>query len=117
MGSSWPLLAGRVTHEHFAKVWPNAPKPNPFTDALNRVQKYVVSSTLKEPLPREHSTLLGGDGVSAVRELKRTHDKPLVVFGSGVLFIDVPSTQFHLADSVIARTGVLIDIYERVSAR
>jgi len=145
MGPSWSLLAGRVTYEHFAPVWPKAPKPNPFTDALNRVQKYVVSSTLKEPLPWEHSTLLDGDGIGAVRELKRTHDKPLVIFGSGVLvqslmrehlvdecilqihprvlgtgrrlFVDVPSTAFHLTKSVTTKTGVIIAVYERDSAR
>src|ERR1051325_10729411 len=141
MGASWSLLAGRVTYEHFAKVWPKAAQPNPFTEALNRVQKYVVSSTLKEPLSWENSTLLSGDGASVVRELKRTHDKPLVIFGSGVLvqslmreqlidecilqihprvlgsgrrlFVDVPFTAFHLTESVTTKTGVIIAIYER----
>src|SRR5215203_54470 len=32
MGSSWSLLVGRTTYEDFAKVWPNQPKPNPFTE-------------------------------------------------------------------------------------
>jgi dihydrofolate reductase len=85
MGGAWSLLCGRRTYEHFAKVWPNMPKPNPFTDVLNRVDKFVVSNTLKEPLPWENSHLLAGDGVEAVARLKARHDKTLVIFGSGAL--------------------------------
>jgi dihydrofolate reductase len=51
MGIAWWLLAGRVSYEHLAKVWPDAPKPDPFTDVLNRVEKFVVSRTLTERRP------------------------------------------------------------------
>src|SRR5689334_14441301 len=43
MNAPWSLLAGRRTYEHFFKVWPRMAKPNPFTDVLNRVDKFVVS--------------------------------------------------------------------------
>ena len=46
MGNSWSLLTGRITYEDFARVWPNRPA-NPFTEALNRVEKFVASTTLK----------------------------------------------------------------------
>ena len=85
MGSSWSLLAGRRTYEHFFKVWPSMPKPNPFTDVLNRVDKFVVSRTLSEPLPWQNSHLLRGEGVESVRSLMARHDKTLVIFGSGAL--------------------------------
>jgi dihydrofolate reductase len=85
MGSKWSLLAGRRTYEHFFKVWPSMPKPNPFTDVLNRVNKFVVSRTLSEPLPWQNSHLLRGDGVESVRNLKARHDETLVIFGSGAL--------------------------------
>lgn len=141
MGTSWSLLAGRATFEHFKKVWPNAPQPNPFTDVLNRVQKFVVSSTLAEPLGWENSVLLKGDGVAAVIELKRSHDKTLVIFGSSALsqslmrqnlidefvlqihpvvlgegkrlFVDVPHTRFNLLDSVTTKSGVIIATLQR----
>jgi dihydrofolate reductase len=51
MATSGALLLGRRTYEDFYAVWPNRPKPNPFTDVLNNTMKYVASTTLKEPLP------------------------------------------------------------------
>ena len=84
MSSTWSLLAGRTTYERFADYWPKQ-EPNPFTAALNRVQKYVASTTLTEPLAWQNSTLLKGDAADAVVRLKGELDEELVVFGSGVL--------------------------------
>jgi dihydrofolate reductase len=84
MSSAWSLLAGRTTYERFADYWPKQ-EPNPFTEALNAAQKYVVSTTLTDPLPWQNSTLLKGDAAEAVAGLKRELDENLVVFGSGVL--------------------------------
>ena len=84
MGSSWSLLAGRITYEDLYGFWPKQPA-NPMTDALNRVEKFVASTTLTEPLPWQNSKLLKGDAADAVEELKQKHDKTLVIFGSGVL--------------------------------
>jgi dihydrofolate reductase len=146
MGSSWSLLVGRTTYEDFAKVWPNQPKPNPFTEALNNVKKFVASTTLTEPLPWQNSTLLKGDAADTVAKLKKEHDKTLVIFGSGVLvqslmrrdLIDEyvlqihplvlgkgrrlfpdgsPLTNFSLVDSVTTATGVIIATYPLASER
>jgi dihydrofolate reductase len=84
MSSTWSLLAGRTTYERFADYWPKQ-DPNPFTEALNSVQKYVASTTLTEPLSWQNSTLLKGDAADAVARLKEELDENLVVFGSGVL--------------------------------
>lgn len=83
MSSTWSLLAGRTTYEQFADYWPKQ-APNPFTEALTRVQKYVASTTLTEPLAWQNSTLLKGDAADAVAGLKGEPGE-LVVFGSGVL--------------------------------
>lgn len=84
MSGSWSLLAGRTTYERFADFWPKQ-EPNPFTEALNRVQKYVASTTLTEPLAWQNSVLLKGGAADAVAQLKQELDENLVVFGSGVL--------------------------------
>jgi len=84
MGSSWSLLAGRFTYEDVLGFWSRQP-PNPFTDALTNVEKFVASTTLTEPLAYPNSTLLKGNILDAITELKRTHDKTLVIFGSSVL--------------------------------
>jgi dihydrofolate reductase len=85
MASESALLFGRRTYQDFAGFWPNQPQPNPFTDVLNRSQKYVASRTLSEPLTWENSTLLRGDAGTAVAELKARSNEHLVVLGSGDL--------------------------------
>jgi dihydrofolate reductase len=85
MDQEGALLLGRFTYESFFAYWPTQ-KNNPFTDVLNRTQKYVPSRTLKEPLPWQNSTLLAGEATMSVARLK--HEIPrgrLTVLGSGVL--------------------------------
>jgi dihydrofolate reductase len=79
------LLLGRRTYEAFASFWPHQPDDNPFAAVLNERQKYVASTTLKEPLPWRNSTLLAGDATDAVARLKEQPGKDLVVLGSGEL--------------------------------
>ena|SRR3984893_11768243 len=83
--SSGALLFGRRTYEDFFNVWPKRTDDNPFTAVLNNTQKYVASTTLKEPLPWINSTLLKGDGAEAVARLKAQPGKDIVVLGSGGL--------------------------------
>jgi dihydrofolate reductase len=84
MSNTGPLLFGRRTYEDFYSVWSNR-TDNPFTEVLNNAQKYVASSTLKEPLPWVNSTLLGGDVTNTLTSLKSQPGKDFLVMGSGVL--------------------------------
>lgn len=105
MSSAWSLLAGRTTYERFADYWPKQ-APNPFTTALNQVDKYVASTTLTSPLSWRNSTLLTGDVPTAVAKLKADRDENLVVFGSGVL---VRSLLPHgLVDELVLLTHPLV---------
>jgi dihydrofolate reductase len=79
------LLFGRHTYEDFFSFWPNQPEPNPFTEVLNATRKYVVSTTLAEPLPWSNSTLLAGDPATTVAELKAQPGDHIAVLGSGEL--------------------------------
>lgn len=76
------LLFGRRTYEDFYAVWPKR-TDNPFTAFLNNAQKYVASTTLKEPLSWSNSTLLTGDAAAAVAALKEQSDMDFAVLGSG----------------------------------
>ncbi|MGW7287555.1 dihydrofolate reductase family protein [Streptomyces sp. NPDC054847] len=98
MSDAWALLAGRRTYERFADYWPRQ-EPNPFTEALNRVPKYVVSTTLTEPLTWQNSVLLKGDAVTAVARLKEQTPENLVVFGSGELVRSLLPN--HLVDELL----------------
>lgn len=78
------LLLGRKTYADFFEVWPNR-SDNPYTDVLNRTQKYVVSATLQNPLVWANSTLLRGDAVESITQLKSATEGTLLVMGSGAL--------------------------------
>ena len=54
----------------------------PGTDVLTRIPKVVFSHTLTEPLEWENSTLVAGDAVEAVREMKRGGDRSMRTIGS-----------------------------------
>lgn len=94
MGGGGAILLGRRTYEDFREVWP-ARKDNPYTEVLNRTRKYVVSRTLREPLPWENSVLV--DDVEAVAGIKE-REEGLTVHGSGELVRS------------LARLG-LVDVY------
>ena len=58
MAASDAMLMGRVTYEQMAAYWPNQPGGTPMVDYINSVPKYVVSTTLQEPLEWNNSTLI-----------------------------------------------------------
>ncbi len=74
------LLLGRVTYEGFAAAWPSM--EGEIADKLNAMPKYVVSSTLEEPLDWNNSTVLEGDVVEEVSRLRQELDGEIVVHGS-----------------------------------
>ncbi|HEX6121924.1 MAG TPA: dihydrofolate reductase, partial [Ktedonobacterales bacterium] len=76
-GTPRALLLGRRTYEDFYAVWPNR-TDNPFTAVLNAARKYVASTTLKEPLPWQNSTLLAGDAAEGVARLKEEPGRELL---------------------------------------
>jgi dihydrofolate reductase len=84
MATGGSLLFGRRTYEDFYAWWPHQ-TDNPFTPVLDNTQKYVASTTLKEPLAWRNSTLLEGDAAEAVARLKQQPGKDMVVLGSGEL--------------------------------
>ena len=84
MGNAGGLLLGRRTYQDFYSVSPKR-KESPYSAYMDNVKKYVASRTLKEPLPWQNSTLLNGDLVNALTELKKSQDKDLVIMGSGEL--------------------------------
>jgi dihydrofolate reductase len=78
------LLLGRRTYDGFAEAWPGRQDPMGFADKLNRMPKFVASTTLTEP-SWANTTLLTREVAGQVRELKARLSGDLLIYGSGVL--------------------------------
>jgi dihydrofolate reductase len=135
------MLLGRLTYENFAAFWPRQPADDPLAETMNGLQKYVVSTTLTEPLAWQNSTLIKSDVPGEVAKLKEGSGKEIQVIGSGELVQtlirhdlvdayrlmihplvlgkgkrlfreDTALTKLRLVDSKPTTTGVLILTYE-----
>jgi dihydrofolate reductase len=140
MASSGAMLFGRRTYEDFYGYWPRQ-TDNPFTPYLNQATKYVISSTLSEPLPWQNSSLLPGDPAASVADLKSQPGPDLGIVGSAQLVRSLlaanlidryvllihplvlgqgrrlfdergPGHDFDLVDSVTTSKGVIIATYQ-----
>ena len=77
------MLLGRKTFEEFAEYWP-AQGDEDFGGFINNVQKYVVSNTLTNP-EWKNSTVISGDVMGQLRDLKAQTGKNINLTGSGTL--------------------------------
>jgi dihydrofolate reductase len=101
------LLLGRVTYEIFASYWPtltdkenvrmvkeaggqaeamqsNTSEANPFSDRMNSLPKFVVSTTLKK-VSWNNSTLIKGNVAQEVAKLKQQPGQDILIVGSADL--------------------------------
>jgi dihydrofolate reductase len=86
MAASDAMLLGRVTYQEFASYWPYQNSADqPFTDYLNNTPKFVVSTTLAEPLQWQNSTLIQENVAEEIAKLKRQPGKDIGIVGSGTL--------------------------------
>jgi dihydrofolate reductase len=86
MAASDALLMGQVTYEGMAAYWPKQPGGTPMVDYINSVPKFVVSTTLEEPLEWNNSTLIdGNEFAEEIAELKRQSGKDITILVSGTL--------------------------------
>jgi dihydrofolate reductase len=92
------FVLGRRTYEIFAAWWPNVGDKDPTAAKLNHLPKYVASTTLGL-VDWEHTTILDGDVVEAVTQLKGEGGGELQIHGSG-----------RLAQTLMRHN--LIDVYE-----
>ena len=101
--ASGALLIGRVTYEIFAQAWPTLTdeenwrlvkeaggepgekaEGNPFSDRMNSIPKYVVSTSLSEA-SWNNSTLIRENVPEQVSRLKKQTGKDILVYGSAEL--------------------------------
>ena len=85
MESGGAMLFGHRTYEHMAAFWPHQTDGNPFTEYLNRVEKFVTTRDQGAKLDWQNSTLLAGEAADTVAALKETDGPDLTILGSGEL--------------------------------
>ena len=91
------LLLGRVTYEGFAEAWPQRDNNDPFTNRINSMTKYVVSTTL-DKAEWNNSQIISENVVEEIRKLKQQDGQDITVHGSG-----------NLVQTLIAND--LVDVY------
>ena len=103
MAASDALLLGRATYQEFASYWPYQNSADqPYTDYLNNTPKFVVSTTLEEPLEWQNSTLIKGNLAEEITELKRLPGKDITIIGSAAL------VQSLLADGLLDELRLMV---------
>ncbi|HEX4443312.1 MAG TPA: dihydrofolate reductase family protein [Galbitalea sp.] len=80
LNASDAVLMGRATYDGFAVVWPG--RSDEYSDRMNSIEKYVASTTL-EKADWSNSTILEGDLIDAVTELKQRPGKDIISYGFG----------------------------------
>jgi dihydrofolate reductase len=135
------VLMGRRTYDAFAAVWPTR-SGDSYSDRINAMPKYVVSSTLRDPR-WNNTTVISRDVVGEVTRLKQEPGKDIVQYGLGPVsftmmehglvdeirlwvhplilgrngpktppFLDCPAARFHLVDSRSLPNGITILSYQ-----
>jgi dihydrofolate reductase len=74
------MLMGRRTYEIFSKLW--ATPSNEYAAAIHAMTKYVFSSTLPKA-EWNNTRVIRTDLASAVRDLKNTEGKDIILYGHG----------------------------------
>lgn len=78
------MLLGRVTWDIWASYWPHHDGGDPVSHGINVLPKHVPSTTLTNPA-WQNTHVINGDVEAAVRELKATPGRDLLLQGSGAL--------------------------------
>ncbi len=103
MAAADAMLLGRVTYQEFASYWPGASSEDqPFADYMNNTPKYVVSTTLEEPLEWNNSTLIKGNVAEEITRLKQQPGENIGITGSATL------VQYLLQEDLLDKLELLV---------
>jgi dihydrofolate reductase len=77
------VIMGRETYEGFAPAW-STRSGDEYTDRMNAIDKYVVSTTLTDPT-WNNTTVINGDVAGEIRALKERTERSIVQYGFGAV--------------------------------
>lgn len=104
------VLMGRIGYEEWAGYWPTATQDGDFADFINTTPKHVASDTLSGPLSWQNSTLIEGDLLDFVRDLKQQPGRDIAAMGGislvrQLLFAGLMDELMLITHPVIAGEG------------
>ena len=100
METSGAFLMGRKLYDEWSEFWPAQGPDVPFSEFINSIPKYVLSSTVTDPA-WQNTTVLPGD-VAAVQAVKDSMDKDLTMSGSAT------TVRWLLANGLLDELGLLM---------
>jgi dihydrofolate reductase len=116
------LLFGRKTYDMMASFWPTPMAAESFptvAENMNKSQKIVCSNTLKKA-DWHNTTVMGGDIIEQIKELKKTSKKNITILGSGSLLTQLSEVglidQYSIMLDPIA-IGKGTSIFENIQSR
>jgi dihydrofolate reductase len=80
IGESDALLLGRHTYDSYANAWPG--RDGELADRINAIAKHVASTSMRTA-DWTNTTIISGDLVAAVAELKAQDGKTILMHGYG----------------------------------
>jgi dihydrofolate reductase len=104
IGGDYDLLLGKRTYDIFASYWPNH-QDVPIGATFERINKYVLTHS-DAPLEWANSHRLSGDTAEAVRTLKQSEGRDLLIQGSSTLYM--PLLAAGLIDRLVVMTFPVI---------
>ena len=138
METAKAMLMGRILYGEWSEYWPAQGPDVPFSEFINDIPKYVVSTTLTEATWK-NTTLVSRDVASRLREIRESTDGNIAMSGSATtvrwllanglldelnllvhpiavgkgqrLFEDTPTQPLELVSNETFSTGVLHLVY------
>ena len=100
METSGAFLMGRKLYDEWSSYWPEQGVDVPFSEFINTIPKYVLSTSVTDPT-WQNTTVLSGD-VAAVQAVKDSMDKDLTMSGSAT------TVRWLLANGLLDEIGLLM---------
>ena len=101
METSAAWLMGRRLYDEWSSYWPGQGPEVPFSEFINTIPKYVVSTTLGDP-SWQNTTVLSEDVAAEVQALKESTDGDIQMSGSAT------TVRWLLANGLLDELALLV---------
>jgi len=100
METTGAFLMGRKLYDEWSSYWPEQGPEAPFSEFINNIPKYVLSTTLRDP-QWQNTTVLSGD-VAELQSIKDSTEKNLAMSGSAT------TVRWLLANGLLDELALLV---------